>query len=583
MNRLLAVVATCLLAACTLPENKSAVQVVKETFSSPGTDATIFSTIKPGAYVPSTLVIGEERDLAQRRSIGPGYVHAEALERYLQGIRTRLLASSGVTGVPGRTRVLADGSFSAFSTADGNVYIAMGWFENFSNEDEIAALMAHELSHVLLKHHTSDIVSKMQKQTLSYMTYGVEAQKQFGQLVDSVNQASGKAPATKSAPAAKTSATKSDSGSRLLDALSTAGDAVSRVTGTETKGTNNAKPATKTATKSSGSNAGASASDTELKEKRLLRRVQWSIDVTDKAILPAWGKTQEREADLLGVDLLVKARYNKAAMSAMLSKLKEAEDLRAADDRNRQGQFSLVASELGAGNWDEAARVAFSDVLASLAESHPPTGDRIDGVDAYVGKFYPERDGKPFDVESWRRIRNDATTTAYIANYGKAFSAEQMIRKADVKVAYRLAKQAASGATAGESYTNWVAALSAEANNANGDARGYFQKAINAREPINAAYEAYVSSLERAAQYSSALAESEKASKLFGDVPTWTVTRIRILRKLGDANAARKLEVQCGVDTPDYRRACGDAANTPLGGSGKATTTQAKTTPPKTR
>lgn len=553
MKRILAVFVVCLLSACAT--DKSPVQVVKEAIA-PASDKPLIEGLTPGAFVPSTLAQGEERDLAQRRSVGPGYVHAEALERYLQTIRAKLLAASGVTGVPGRVRVLADGSFSAFSTADGNVYVAMGWFDNFGNEDEIAALMAHELAHVLLKHHTSDVVSKMQKKTLSYLTYGVEAQKQFSVLVNAFNTQTGSpTPAPTNSKSSGTSTTNQSTLSKLFESASHAIPSSDASNATS-------KPA-------AGQKGGtAPTSKTEQDEKRLLRRIQWSIDVTDKAILPAWGRTQEHDADLLGVDLLVAAGYNKSAMSSMLAKLKEAEEQRVADDKSRQTQFSMVAAELKDGNWDEAAKIAFSDVLSSIAESHPPTGARIDDVDAYVIKFYAKTPLKPFNVDAWRRVKNEPTTTAFLGNYGKSFSAEQMIRKADLKVAYRLAKQGATGVTARESYTNWVAALSAEANGANGDARVYYQNAISAREPINAAYEAYVTSLERNGNYGAALVESEKASKIFGDVPSWTVTRIRLLRKSGNATAAKKLEIECGTETPDYRRACGDAGNTPLGGKG---------------
>ena len=565
MRRLLPIAVVLLVGACATFDKPIA--VVKETVAPASADQTLFDAkIKPGPYVASPLAQGEERDLAQRRSVGSGFVHAEALERYLQGIRARLLTASGVTGVPGRTRILADGSFSAFSTADGNVFIAMGWFENFGNEDEIAALMAHELAHVLLKHHSVDQISKMQKKAQSYLTYGIEFQKQFNTLSSALAQQNGKQTTTTKPAAGKT--TNQSTLSKLFESASNALPSSDAKAGTTT---NNAR-----------SSSGTTTSKSEQDEKRLLRRIQWSINATDLVLLPTWSRDQERDADLLGIDLLVKANYNRTAMVSMLSKLKEGEEQRAADDKFRESQFSAALSEASAGNLQGAFQIATDEIKKTLTvDSHPPTGERIDKADAYLIKFYATGDLKPLNVESWRRAKNEPTTTTFLANYGKSFSAEQMIRKADVKVALKLARQGASGATARESYTNWVAALTSEANGANGEARQYFQNAITAREPINAAYEAYVSSLERAGNYGSALVEAEKAQKMFGDVPTWSVTRIRLLRKMGNATAAKKLELECGTSTPEYRRECGDAGNTPLGGKG--TTSSASTSTSKTK
>ena len=127
-----------------------------------GEKAPLIAELKTGPYEASSLAIGVEKDLAQRRADALGFVRSSALEEYLGAIRARLVAVSGVTGVPGRVTVLANPAFSAYSTPDGNIYLAMGWLKNLENADEAAAILAHELSHVLLAHHSSDIVSEMQ-------------------------------------------------------------------------------------------------------------------------------------------------------------------------------------------------------------------------------------------------------------------------------------------------------------------------------------------------------------------------------------------------------------------------------------
>ena len=124
---------------------------------------TMLAGLKPGPYEPSPLAIGEERDLARQRGEGMGFVRSAALEQYLNDVRARLIAVSGKTGVPGRVMILASPTFDAISTPDGNVYLTMGALEILESADEVAAILAHEESHVLLRHHNTDIVGDMHR------------------------------------------------------------------------------------------------------------------------------------------------------------------------------------------------------------------------------------------------------------------------------------------------------------------------------------------------------------------------------------------------------------------------------------
>lgn len=504
------VAAAVLLAACAA-DTGNPLQAVKEKFASPGETKTVIANVKPGPYQPSSLAQGVDKDLAQRRSLGPGFVHAETVETYLGSIRDRLTGATGVTGIPGRTRILADSSLNAYSTADGNIYVPLGWVEYIDSEDEIAALLAHELSHVVLKHHSSDQVSTVQKQSVAVMTNAIEIQKNFNQAA---------------------TALQSQTGSRTPLRSSTTTDETG---------------------------------------KRALHRVQWSINVTDKALLPAWSRTQEREADLLAIDLLVKAGYNPSAMTSILAKIKANEPTRADDDKARQTQLNAALDEAGKGNWEDAARAAFPDLLASMTRSHPDTDERIAQCGAYLQRHYGSVNPPALNVASWKKVEGDPRTNAIFDNFAKSFSAEQMLRKGDVKVAYTLAKQAVAGPTARESFTNWVASLAAELNNATNDARRYAQAAVAAPEPVNAAFESYVSLLEGEGRYPQALVEAGKASSSFGEVATWKVTRIRLMRKAGDEAGAKQLERECGLQNPEFKRQCDEAGNTPLGRSARVT------------
>lgn len=142
-------------------------------FESPGDKKTIISDVKPGAYQVSSLAVGEQKDLARQRGEGLGFVRVATLERYFDDVRKKLSAKAGVTDVPGKVIILANPAYAAYSTPDGNIYFAMGWVPYLESEDEVAAIVAHELSHVLLQHHTADLVTQTQKRGQALHELGV--------------------------------------------------------------------------------------------------------------------------------------------------------------------------------------------------------------------------------------------------------------------------------------------------------------------------------------------------------------------------------------------------------------------------
>lgn len=137
---------------------------------SPGSKQTLISNLKPGKHEASIMAIGGDRDLAQGQGRGRksmGFVNNRDIEAYLNKIRQRLLSTSGVSEVPGQVKLMADLSPGAYSSADGNIFVPIAWLLDADSEDVMAALIAHELSHVLLKHQSTEIVASVQKKLQS--------------------------------------------------------------------------------------------------------------------------------------------------------------------------------------------------------------------------------------------------------------------------------------------------------------------------------------------------------------------------------------------------------------------------------
>ena len=116
--------------------------------------------IPPRKFAFGAMAIGQAKDVDHARAEGLGLVPAPALTAYLNGVLAKLLAQSPVTSVPAKVYVRASGDWAAKTTADANIYVALGTLLRLDDEDEIAALLAHEAAHVILGHADADLLDR---------------------------------------------------------------------------------------------------------------------------------------------------------------------------------------------------------------------------------------------------------------------------------------------------------------------------------------------------------------------------------------------------------------------------------------
>jgi Zn-dependent protease with chaperone function len=444
----------------------------------------LLADLKPGPYEVSRLALGEEKDLAQQRGEGVGFIPASSLQAYLNRIRAKLVTASGVSNVPGRVVVLANPGFAAYSTPDGNIYVAMGWLPFLTSEDEVAAIIAHESSHVLLTHHSSDVLVGMRKRAQSMHELGLVA----------------KTAVDKSPAAAKS-------------------------------------------------------------DQKALYVSQLVSEVSDKVAMPAWSRRQERDADFLGVDLLVRAGYSPVAMVSMLEKYRAWEQkTKEADDAYWERARQVAANDVGA-----AFKMTLDRFIAELSASHPDTGQRLEDVAGYLDRHYGDRSLPEPTTVSWNAVRAASDVREVMRNYDVAFSARKLLERGKTREAYAYAHSAVAGRTATHAYPNWILARSAMALGRSGEAVAALERAIRANEPIRAVYDDVISVNEQRGNLDAALGWTDRASATFGESERWTPTKIRLLRKAGRVEEASALTLKCTVDAPDWRRLCQEANQTPAG------------------
>ena len=73
-------------------------------------------------------------------------------ESYLHGLLQRLAADHAVGGVVFRAKVLVDPTLNAFALPNGELYLHTGLLARLENEAQLATVLAHECSHVHLRH-----------------------------------------------------------------------------------------------------------------------------------------------------------------------------------------------------------------------------------------------------------------------------------------------------------------------------------------------------------------------------------------------------------------------------------------------
>lgn len=83
--------------------------------------------------------------------------NAKEVQRYVGSVGMWLAQHTMRPDIPWRFTVIRDDSFNAFATPGGYIYITTGTLEQLSSEAELAGVLAHEIAHVVEKHHLAAI------------------------------------------------------------------------------------------------------------------------------------------------------------------------------------------------------------------------------------------------------------------------------------------------------------------------------------------------------------------------------------------------------------------------------------------
>ena len=85
-----------------------------------------------------------------------GVVNNPALQSYVNALGQRLAGQSHRSQLQWRFTVLDSPEINAFALPGGPMFVHRGMFDAAASEGEVVGVMAHELSHVLLRHGTAN-------------------------------------------------------------------------------------------------------------------------------------------------------------------------------------------------------------------------------------------------------------------------------------------------------------------------------------------------------------------------------------------------------------------------------------------
>src|SRR5947208_1709907 len=111
---------------------------------------------RPGFNLFSTqqdIELGQEAAAQVRQKVT--VVQNQFLQDYVQRVGKRLTTQPEATGWPFNFTVILDPSINAFALPGGAMFINTGAIAGADNEAQLAGVMGHEMSHVILRHGTN--------------------------------------------------------------------------------------------------------------------------------------------------------------------------------------------------------------------------------------------------------------------------------------------------------------------------------------------------------------------------------------------------------------------------------------------
>lgn len=317
-------------------------------------------------------------------------VHSPVMKLYLTSLLDKILAQWDGTTVNIQIQVVHTQNFAPYADSYGMISVPIGTLSNVESEDELALMIAHEASHILMRHHERQKVVDENKA-------GVEMLAKTVILANVVKD---------------TKFGKSNGGKLLNYKPSARGD------------------------------------------KNISKAMVYNAAIqtlSDSVWNTAWQRTQEEEADLLGFDLAMSAGYSPRANPHVLQRLadfqgkqqgilsvfweqkKEAATaaLQSGDLQNIQGQLNNFLVE--------GLQTSVAAVTDYFQRKHMSPESREQNMREYAIRAYRPEIRRRINTQSWAAVRANPEVKEVLNSYRIAFEASNALTANDLQQAEQLA------------------------------------------------------------------------------------------------------------------------------------------------
>lgn len=452
---------------------------------------------------PATMASEQDRILRfQRAEAFFGLVYAPQLHRYLESVMRRVLARAPVPQLPARPVLVISRDWTANSTPPGLVFIPMGLVENLADEDQLAFVFAHELSHVLFRHHDSDWLVRSQKHAIA-----------AGELVLAARSATGSR--------AEQAGPLSPAGMLAAQAVLAASDKI-------------IAPAWN-------------------------RNQEHQADLLGIDLMIAAGYNPGAAVEVLEKMVQWRKAAGRAYVDAPREPAREASDGSDGRGGRSQGRGRSDAQPDFQQLW-RTLSAAIQRSLEGLSRPHPEPEQRLELVQQYLFREYRDLPPRDASVRPWEDARGQPQTREVFTRYARAFEARAKLREPDIREAERRALEAVQGFTRSHNFPRYTLAEVYARSNRRDQVVENLRAALDAPEPALETDLRLAELQERSGQPREALATLEAARAKFADHPRAWPDLIRLYRRAGRTQEASQLQLRCQIEFPDFRQLCAGTA-----------------------
>lgn len=115
-------------------------------------------------------------------------VEDQALQQYVNDVGFWVASRSSRSDLPWTFGVIDSSGINAFAAPGGYVVITLGLYNLLENEAQLAGVLAHEIAHVVRKHHLTALQKSMEREFLTDLTIIAVGDKSDGKnLEDLIN------------------------------------------------------------------------------------------------------------------------------------------------------------------------------------------------------------------------------------------------------------------------------------------------------------------------------------------------------------------------------------------------------------